>query len=86
MREYSSSGGMSIGMTMRFSADSANDLIVRGPKDGSGPVEVLFSNSDCPAVRQLYRGFHLTKVWARRRINKDGSKRHAISELLIRNY
>lgn len=47
---------------------------------------VMLSNSDCPLVRKLYGGYRLTRVWARRRINKDASKRHPISELVIRNY
>jgi DNA adenine methylase len=47
---------------------------------------VMLSNSDCPLVRKLYRGLRITRVQAQRRINKDGSKRSAISELVIRNY
>jgi DNA adenine methylase len=60
-------------------ADAVRDLTRRG-------CLVMLSNSDCPQVRELYRGMRMTRVHARRRINKDGSKRSAISELVIRNY
>lgn len=47
-------------------------------------VKVLLSNSDCPAVRQLYaKGFKIEEVYAHRAINSDGAGRGKISELLI---
>jgi DNA adenine methylase len=54
----------------------AEKLIGRG-------VHVLLSNSDTPFVRNLYRGFKLEKVQARRNINSKGDKRGKINELLI---
>jgi DNA adenine methylase len=47
---------------------------------------VLLSNSDCEFVAKLYEGFGIEQVQARRNINSDGSKRGAITELVIRNY
>ncbi len=49
-------------------------------------VLFMISNSDTPLVHELYRGFHIQRVWARRSINARGDKRLPISELVIRNY
>lgn len=48
---------------------------------------VLLSNSAAPLVYDLYAGrYTVERVQARRNINKVGSRRQAIDELLIRNY
>lgn len=44
---------------------------------------VLASNSDTPLVRQLYQGFEIVDVRARRNINKNGHGRGAVGEVLI---
>jgi DNA adenine methylase len=41
------------------------------------------SNSDTPATRQLYEGFEIRTVQARRSVNADPAKRGKISELVI---
>jgi len=46
-------------------------------------VRVLLSNADLPAVRELYRGFEVRAVRARRNINSKGGKRGDVGELLI---
>lgn len=46
-------------------------------------VHVLLSNSDTPFVRQLYEGFRIEEVQARRAINSKGKKRGKIGELII---
>lgn len=46
---------------------------------------VLLSNSDVPAVRELYRGFHIEVVPTRRPIHWDASKRKGHTELLVTN-
>jgi DNA adenine methylase len=46
-------------------------------------VRLMLSNSDVPFVRQLYKGFTIHTVSARRAINRDGDKRGAINELLV---
>src|SRR5262249_32234218 len=43
------------------------------------------SNSDTPFVRELYRGFRVTEVCARREINLRARSR-PITELLLQNY
>lgn len=47
---------------------------------------VMLSNSDIPAIKELYREFRIETVQAQRAINSNGSKRGRINELLILNY
>jgi DNA adenine methylase len=46
-------------------------------------VHVLLSNSDAPMVRELYKGFRVSKVKAPRRVNSKGNKRGDVGELII---
>jgi cob(I)alamin adenosyltransferase len=46
----------------------------------------MLSNSDTPLVRQLYAGFRIQDVSARRMINSDGQKRGPVSEVVVLNY
>lgn len=48
--------------------------------------KVMLSNSDTPFIRELYRGYNLVEVEARRAINCKGDGRGLITELVIRNY
>jgi DNA adenine methylase len=56
--------------------DIALDLKSRG-------VHVMLSNSDTPIVRELYRGFKLHEVQARRSVNSNGKGRGKVGELII---
>lgn len=48
-------------------------------------VRVLVSNSGAPLVHQLYGDqFEMVEVQARRMVNRDGSKRGKVGELLLR--
>ena len=50
-------------------------------------VNVMISNSDVPAIRELYEGrvgFYIDVVEARRDINSKGTGRGAVRELIIR--
>jgi len=47
---------------------------------------VMLSNSDTEFVRELYAGFNITTVYAKRAINCRGDRRGPIAELVIRNY
>jgi DNA adenine methylase len=49
-------------------------------------VRVVLSNSDCPRVRQLYKGFRFTQVQARRSINSNVTGRGKVPELVIQNF
>ncbi len=58
--------------------DLALELRARG-------VHVLLSNSDCPAVRDLYRdGFEFFEVTRSGKMNSDGAKRGKVGELIMR--
>lgn len=47
---------------------------------------LMLSNSDTPFIRQLYAGYDITTVHARRAINCRADRRGPVSELVIRNY
>ena len=47
-------------------------------------VAVLLSNSDTPETRSLYDAFETQTVLAKRAINSNGTRRGAVSELLVR--
>jgi DNA adenine methylase len=46
----------------------------------------MLSNSDSPFILDLYKDFKIKKVFARRIINCDATKRGAITEVVVRNY
>lgn len=46
----------------------------------------LLSNSGNSFLEELYDGFHIKTVEARRNINSKGSKRGTVSEILVSNY
>lgn len=60
-------------------ADTYRALAERGCK-------VMLSNSDVPFIRELYADFRIEQVWAARAINRDASKRGAVSEVVVLNY
>jgi DNA adenine methylase len=47
---------------------------------------LMLSNSDHPTIRELYEGFDIQTVKARRYINSQPDGRGPITELVIRNY
>lgn len=47
---------------------------------------VMLSNSDTGLVRDLYKGYDISIVYAQRAINNNGNKRGPIKELVVRNY
>lgn len=46
-------------------------------------VHVVASNSDTPVIRELYEGFDIRTVQARRNINSKGGKRGPVNEVLV---
>jgi DNA adenine methylase len=46
----------------------------------------LLSNSDTPFIRELYSGFEIVSIKARRAINSDGAGRGEVDEVLIKNW
>lgn len=55
--------------------------------DGMG-IRFMLSNSDGGDgyFEELYKGYRIERVEARRSVNRDGSKRGKVSELVIMNY
>jgi DNA adenine methylase len=49
-------------------------------------VHAMLSNSDTPAVRELYRRFRIHGVLAARCINSRGSRRGKVGEVVVTNY
>ena len=47
---------------------------------------VMLSNSDTPFIRELYDGYDMQVVHAKRAINSRADRRGPINELVIRNY
>ncbi|MBN1202173.1 MAG: DNA adenine methylase [Anaerolineae bacterium] len=60
-------------------ADVFGALAARG-------CRVMLSNSDTPLVRDLYAGFDLRTVQARRAINSRRNGRGPVDEVVVRNY
>ena len=60
-------------------AETYRDLDARGCK-------VMLSNHDTPFIRELYKGYKIVNVEAKRMINSNGSKRGNVKEVLIMNY
>jgi DNA adenine methylase len=53
---------------------------------GAAGCRVMLSNSDTALIRELYAGYRIKVLQARRAISSKGSGRGAIPELLILNY
>ena len=49
-------------------------------------VQVMLSNSKVPAIEQLYEGFSIATVPAKRYINCNGERRTGTYEIIITNY
>ena len=48
--------------------------------------KLMLSNSYCDFILDLYSDFNIKKVYAKRAINSDASKRGAVKEVLVMNY
>ena len=48
-------------------------------------IRFLQSNSDCEEIRELYKGYKIKTVRAKRSINSVAMKRGEINEVLIYN-
>jgi DNA adenine methylase len=47
---------------------------------------LMLSNSKMPAIEELYDGFHIETVMAKRFINCNGERRSGIQEIIVTNY
>jgi len=66
-----------------FSIDDQIELARCAQAAKDRGVHVLISAAGNDDSRELYRGFAITEVQARRNINCDGGKRGNVTELLI---
>jgi DNA adenine methylase len=66
-----------------FTLDDQYRLVAGFKQLVESGVAVVASNSDTPLVRDLYAGFEIHCVQARRNINSKGDKRGAVGELVI---
>lgn len=71
-------GGFGLAEQQRL-ADAYRAASRRGAK-------LMLSNSDTPLVRDLYDGFKIVPVEARRSVNSKGAKRGPVGEVLVLNY
>ncbi len=69
-----------------FGAKEQEELTKHLTRAGERGALVMLSNSDTPQTRDLYRGFTLHNVQARRAVNCDGAKRGRVSELVALTY
>lgn len=69
-----------------FSAQDQKDLAETFMALANRGCKVMLSNSDTPLIRELYAAFHIETVMAPRMVNRDASKRGAVSEVVVRNY
>jgi DNA adenine methylase len=66
-----------------FGEKEQRELAALFSKAARRGAQLMLSNSDTPLVRELYRGFKVHTVKARRAVNCVGAKRGLISEVLV---
>lgn len=69
-----------------FDENMQTELKNECDKLNSKGIKFLQSNSDCKFIRDLYKGYNIKTIKAKRSINSKGDKRGDINELLIFNY
>ena len=69
-----------------FTAPDQEDLAGVYSELARRGCRVMLSNSDCRFIRDLYRGFEIRTVLARRRINSNAGRRGPIREVVVLNY
>lgn len=69
-----------------FGLDDQRDLAACLRSADARGCRFVLSNSYTPVVRELYGGFHIARVPARRAINSIASRRGAIDEAVVTNF
>jgi DNA adenine methylase len=69
-----------------FGADQQRRLAGVFARLAERGVNAALSNSDTPAVRELYRGFRIDRVLASRHINSRGTRRGKVGEVVVTNW
>ena len=69
-----------------FGAEEQRELAALYADADRRGVRLMLSNSDTEFIRQLYRGFEIHTVQARRMVNCDGAKRGLVNEVVVTNF
>lgn len=69
-----------------FSLKNQEELKEQCDKLNARGINFLLSNSDCEFIRELYKDYNIITVKAKRNINRNGSDRGEINEVLVMNY
>lgn len=69
-----------------FNEDKQRELKELCDKLDKKGIKFLQSNSDCEFIRELYSGYRIKTIKAKRSINSKGNSRGEINEVLIYNY
>ena len=69
-----------------FNEDKQRELKELCDKLDKKGIKFLQSNSDCEFIRELYSGYRIKTIKAKRAINSKGNTRGEINEVLIYNY
>ena len=69
-----------------FNEDKQRELKELCDKLDKKGIKFLQSNSDCEFIRELYSGYRIKTIKAKRAINSKGNSRGEINEVLIYNY
>lgn len=69
-----------------FNEDKQRELKELCDKLDKKGIKFLQSNSDCEFIRELYSGYRIKTIKAKRTINSKGNSRGEINEVLIYNY
>ena len=69
-----------------FDEDKQRELKALCDRLDKKGIKFLQSNSDCEFIRELYNGYKIKTIKAKRVINSKGNSRGEINEVLIYNY
>ncbi|MCB8959015.1 MAG: DNA adenine methylase [Ardenticatenales bacterium] len=69
-----------------FNADDQRRLAATFRNLSERDCKIMLSNSSAPLIYELYDGFHIEEIQARRAINSKADGRGPVKELLILNY
>ncbi len=70
----------------KFGEDQQRELAARYRDLAERGCKVMLSNSDVPFIRELYQGFRIVTVKARRNINRDKNGRGPVDEIVVLSY
>ncbi|MDT0189106.1 DNA adenine methylase [Rothia terrae] len=69
-----------------FTRENQSELAALCRELDARGTKFMLSNSNTEFVRDLYHGFNIEVVFARRSVNSVGSKRGVVEEVLVTNY